>query len=114
MGMDSEEYDEPVDISDDLDRAEDAIAEQAAEDQEEDEFYDLDDAGFCPVCSLEQGKNVPIPKGETCDCGGYENPDVDHDVEMKRVAAKGKCYFCRPATPLRNGVCVHCGWRAND
>jgi hypothetical protein len=72
-------YDEPADISDELDRAEDAIEEQAAEEQEEDEFFDLDDAGFCPVCSIEQGKKVPIPYGQTCACGGYENVSVDHE-----------------------------------
>jgi rubredoxin len=46
--------------------------------EEEQRFFDLDDRGMCPVCSTEQGKEVPIPFGETCHCGGYDNVSVVH------------------------------------
>ena len=45
---------------------------------EEARFWDLDDRGMCPVCSTEQAKEVPIPFGQTCGCGGYENVSVVH------------------------------------
>jgi len=51
------------------------ICEQEAED----EFWAFEDRGCCPVCSLEQGRDVEIPPGETCACGGFTNesePDV--------------------------------------
>jgi hypothetical protein len=106
-----EDYDEPADIKDDLDKAEDAIAKEAQQEAEEDEFFDLDDAGFCPVCSQEQGCYVPIPKGDTCECGGYENPSIDHEAQMRASASVGVCYFCWPdGCRLTDGVCSKCGW----
>lgn len=56
--------------------------ELTAEDISESKFWDYDDRGMCPVCSIEQGKDIPIPMGQTCTCGGYENESVDHDAPM--------------------------------
>jgi rubredoxin len=39
----------------------------------EEKFWDYDDRGMCPVCSMEQGKDVPILPGSICACGGFEN-----------------------------------------
>jgi rubredoxin len=73
-----QDYDPPADISTDLDIAEDRIEDEVVEEA----FFDYEDRGMCPVCSLKSGKDVPIPKDQTCpNCGGFENLSVAHPPE---------------------------------
>ena len=69
----SSDYDAPIEYFNPLVEAEEAIEQQAKEEQEEENFYDYEDRGMCPNCSIEEGRDVPIPAGSTCECGGWEN-----------------------------------------
>jgi hypothetical protein len=76
---DQREFDVPVDISTDDEKRADAqeLAEEA-------QFFDCEDRGMCPVCSLEQGRNVPISKGNACvECGGFTNENIDHVIGLQ-------------------------------
>jgi hypothetical protein len=76
---DQREYDAPVDISNEHEKR-----AQAQELAEEAQFFDYEDRGLCPVCSIEQGKDVPIPKGNLCvECGGFTTETVDHVIGLQ-------------------------------
>jgi hypothetical protein len=76
---DRHEYDPPVDISTDDEKR--ALAQDLAE---EAQFFNYEDRGMCPVCSMEQGKDVPIPKGSTCTgCGEFTNENADQVIGLQ-------------------------------
>jgi hypothetical protein len=107
------DYDEPIKYCDPLVDAEEQIEQQAIEEQEEEMFFDYEDRGMCPVCSMEKGGDVPIAAGGTCtQCGGWQNDEVHHDAMMKESAERGECFHCKPGTMLVEGTCPECGWVA--
>jgi hypothetical protein len=67
--MSRQEYDDPISY-DPLADAEDAIKATAEEELQEELFFDYEDRGCCAVCSTEEGRDVPIPVGISCEkCG---------------------------------------------
>ncbi len=138
--MTSDDYDEPVSYESDLDRAEDALAEEAAAelDHEQSQCPECHDDWGCEKCFFtgEKADARECTHGtgdwrscKQCNVGGWQPGDPTecahgetynhcdecvHDAYIRERVLGGECFECygtmRKGRLGRDHVCPDCGW----
>jgi|ERR1039457_6280239 rubredoxin len=53
--------------------------------EDEREWFDLEDRGMCPPCSLEKGEDVPLPESEVCPVCRYGDRSQPINIRQAEV-----------------------------